>query len=73
MPHSVNELWRMRKPAVSLVAEAQYKKAYAVEIKNAKYYDTGNKLDYLKTIVEYGLKNAELGEAFAEYIKQKAA
>lgn len=44
------------------------KKAYALEIKNAKYFDTGNKLGYLKTIVEYGLANDELGEEFGEYL-----
>ena len=27
---------------------------YAVEIENGKYYDTGNKLEYMKTVVELG-------------------
>jgi UTP--glucose-1-phosphate uridylyltransferase len=41
---------------------------YAVEIKDAVYRDTGNKLEYLKTVVEYGLKHPEIGEDFKEYI-----
>ncbi|MBI2595163.1 NTP transferase domain-containing protein [Candidatus Daviesbacteria bacterium] len=42
---------------------------YAVEIRNAKYRDTGNKLDYLKAVVEYGLDHPEIGKDFAEYLK----
>lgn len=44
---------------------------YAVEIQNALYRDTGNKLDYLKTLVDYGLKHEEIGEAFREYLKSQ--
>jgi len=43
--------------------------AYALEIKNGQYYDTGNKLEYLKTVVDFGLKHPELGESFKEYLK----
>lgn len=42
---------------------------YAVEIDNAKYYDTGNKLEYMKTAVELALKHQEIGEEFAAFIK----
>ncbi len=42
---------------------------YAVEIKNARYYDTGNKLEYMKTVVEFGLKHPELGEDFRAFLK----
>lgn len=42
---------------------------YAVELKDATYRDTGNKLEYLKTIVEYGLKHEEFGGEFREYLK----
>lgn len=45
------------------------KKVYAVELKNAKYRDTGNKLEFLKTVVEYGLQHDEFGEEFAEYLR----
>jgi len=41
----------------------------ACEIKNGRYYDTGNKLEYLKTVVEFALAHPELGEDFRAYIK----
>ena len=34
-----------------------------------KRYDIGNKLDYLKACVEFGLKNKETGEGFRKYLK----
>jgi len=49
---------------------AQGKACYAAEIKNGKYHDCGNKLEYLKTVVEYGLKHEDLREDFAEFLKQ---
>lgn len=45
------------------------KKVFAVEIKNGKYYDTGNKLEYLKTVVEFALEHKELNGKFREYLK----
>lgn len=44
------------------------KQLLAYRVQNGKYYDTGNKLDYLKTVVDFGLKNPEIGPAFAKYI-----
>jgi UTP--glucose-1-phosphate uridylyltransferase len=45
------------------------KPVYALELENAKYYDTGNKLEYLKTVVEFGLKHDDLKEEFRQYLK----
>jgi len=45
------------------------KRILAVEIKNGKYYDTGNKLEYLKTVVEFALKHPELSGKFRDYLK----
>ena len=42
---------------------------YAVVIENGKYYDTGNKLEYMKTVVELAKKHPEIGEQFSEYLK----
>jgi UTP--glucose-1-phosphate uridylyltransferase len=42
---------------------------YACEIENGVYYDTGNKLEYLKTVVEFALKHPELNGEFKEYLK----
>lgn len=41
----------------------------AQEIKGAKYYDTGNKLEYMKTVVEFALKHPELKDEFGEFLK----
>ncbi len=42
---------------------------YACEIKNAKYYDTGNKLEYLKTVTEFALSRPEFSKLFKKYLK----
>ena len=55
--------------AVSILLE-QGKDCYAVEIKNGVYRDCGSKLEYLKTVVEYGLKHEDLSKDFAEYLKK---
>lgn len=59
------ELWLA--DAISTLAKEQ--DVYAVEIKNGKYYDTGNKLEYLKTVVEFGLKHPDIKDEFAEFLK----
>lgn len=46
---------------------------YAVELENAVYHDTGNKLEYLKTVVDYGIVHEEFGDEFLAYLKEKAA
>jgi len=43
---------------------------YAVEIKNGKYYDTGNKIEYMKTVVELALKNKDLNGEFVKFLKE---
>jgi UTP--glucose-1-phosphate uridylyltransferase len=42
---------------------------YAVEIENGKYYDTGNKLEYMKTVVELGLEHKDISEDFKKFLK----
>jgi len=42
---------------------------YACEIENGKYYDTGNKIEYMKTVVEFGLRHPEIKEEFKEYLE----
>lgn len=41
----------------------------AKEIENGKYYDTGNKLEYLKTVVEFGLEHEDINADFKEFLK----
>ncbi|HTL39338.1 MAG TPA: UTP--glucose-1-phosphate uridylyltransferase [Methylomirabilota bacterium] len=54
--------------ALNILLE-QKKNCYALEIKNSKYYDCGNKLEYLKAVVEFGLKHEDLREEFGDYLK----
>ena len=60
------ELWLV--DAISQLAKEQ--DVYALEIKNGKYYDTGNKLEYLKTVVEFGLKHPDLNGDFKNFLKE---
>lgn len=46
-------------------------RVYARVISDGKYYDTGDKLEYLKTIVDFGLRSEEFGEAFGDYLREK--
>lgn len=42
---------------------------FACEIKNGKYYDTGNKIEYLKTVVEFALRHPDVNGEFRQYLK----
>ena len=42
---------------------------YAVELKDAKYYDCGSKLSYLKAVVDIGLQHPKISSEFREYLK----
>jgi len=44
---------------------------YGMKIENAQYYDTGNKLEYLKTVFDFAMKDPELGEAFIVHVKKR--
>lgn len=44
---------------------------YAYEVKNGTYYDTGDKLEYLKTTIDFGLQHPEFGEALAKHLKNR--
>ena len=57
LPDAINELIKSGYPV------------YACEVKNAKYYDTGNKLEYLKTVVEFALRHPDFNDEFKNYIK----
>lgn len=45
------------------------KRVLATEIKGGKYYDTGNKLEYMKTIVELGLEHPDINGEFKDFLK----
>src|SRR3989344_1453157 len=42
---------------------------YAIEIKNGKYYDTGNKFEYMKTVVERALEHPDINGEFRKFLK----
>ena len=45
------------------------KRVLAYEIKDGKYYDTGNKIEYMKTIVEFALAHPSIGGEFRDSLK----
>jgi len=42
---------------------------YACEVKDGKYYDTGNKIEYLKTVIEFALAHKDINGEFRAYLK----
>lgn len=44
---------------------------YAYEVKDSTYYDTGDKLEYLKTVIDFGLSHDELGPDLLDYLKNR--
>lgn len=42
---------------------------YCCEIKGGRYYDTGNKIEYMKTVVEFALKHPEINGEFKRFLK----
>lgn len=67
-PGKSGELWLVDAVHNLLKEES----VYAVEIENGKYYDTGDKLGYLKTIIDFSLDHPDFGKDIKEYIKEKA-
>jgi UTP--glucose-1-phosphate uridylyltransferase len=43
---------------------------YACEIKGT-YHDTGDKLEYLKTVVDFALERDDIGQALRDYLQQR--
>jgi len=67
-PGKGGELWL----ADAIGQLASKEKVYAVEIRDSIYYDTGNKLSYLKTVIDFALGHPEFGDKIKEYLKEKA-
>lgn len=47
------------------------KRIIACEVKNGTYYDAGNKLEYLKTVLDFALEQPDLGQDFLNYLRTK--
>ncbi len=43
---------------------------WAREIEGGKYYDTGNKMEYMKTVVEFALKHPDINGEFRAWLKE---
>ena len=41
----------------------------ALKISGGKYYDTGNKLDYLKTVIDFGLKDKTIAVGLMKHLR----
>lgn len=55
----------------SMINESE--KVTALKISDGTFYDAGSKLGYLKTTVDFALKNPELKQDFLNYLKKKAS
>ena len=44
---------------------------YAREITGGAFYDTGDKLEYLKTVIDFGLEHPKLGQALREHLENR--
>lgn len=44
---------------------------WGCEIQNGEYYDTGNPLEYLKTVFNFALERKDIGDPLAKYLREK--
>ncbi len=65
-PGRGGELWLP--DAIEILIKSGYP-VYACEIKNGHYYDTGNKLEYLKANIDFALKRPDLAVGLKKYLK----
>lgn len=56
-------------PSIQKMVEDGHK-VYGCEIKNGKYHDTGNKLEYLKTVVDFALANDSIKDEFSDHLRE---
>lgn len=69
-PGKGGEIWLV--DAINLLRDEGVP-VYAVEIENGRYFDTGNKLEYMKTAVELALEHPELTEPFKQFLRELIA
>lgn len=46
---------------------------YACDIQNSVYYDAGNKLQYIKTVIDFALRRDDIGEDVRKYLVKRIA
>lgn len=64
------EFWMQ--PAIQKMMD-DGKNVWALKVQNGTYYDTGNKLEYLKTVIDFSLQAPELKDDLKKYLKEKLA
>ena len=65
-PGKGGEIWLV--DAINLLKEEGIP-IYTVVIENGKYYDTGNKFEYLKTVIKFALEHEEINGVFKRFLK----
>jgi UTP--glucose-1-phosphate uridylyltransferase len=46
-------------------------KFYGYEIQKGTFYDTGNKLEYMKAVIDFALEHDELKVGLRNYLEEK--
>jgi UTP--glucose-1-phosphate uridylyltransferase len=46
-------------------------KVWALKIKDGKFYDTGNKLEYMKTVIDFALERPDIKDEVLNHIRSK--
>ena len=57
-------------PALNRMADDGLR-VWGLTIENGKYYDTGNKLEYMKTVIDFALRREDMGQEILEHIRSK--
>lgn len=55
-------------PAMQAMMDDGFK-FWGLEIKNGTYYDTGDKLEYVKTVVDFALEHKDISKDFRDYLQ----
>ena len=79
LPPEIFDILRSQKPgaggevwlpeAIDTLIKTGYP-VYACEIENARYFDTGNKLEYMKTVVQLALEHPDINGTFRRFLKE---
>lgn len=62
----------IHQPSIQAMVDDGYN-YYALEVEGGKFFDTGNKLEYLKTVVDFAVENKEIRAEFLEHLKRVVA
>ena len=64
-PGKSGEIWLTDAISILMKQEA----VYGCVIKDGKYYDTGNKLEYIKANIDFALQRDDLKDGLKEYLR----